>query len=229
MYKKITHQIIEEHFDHPMAVNIKKTAKKMKKRMKMEKPIKSKGFYLINDKLCYGLDQFEKNNIYAWSGLAWVVGELVNSIVDGTGDQAQLLRQFVAVVDKISKLASPIATDAQVSEFKNLLTAYGQAALAVVTDVKDNKDTTANMAVLTTSIDTLAKLLNSLESSWDATTLTTILISVATDYVAKTTARIQKDWAAESEAGGCAYRTLVVSQKDGSPSLADIFFSGIVN
>lgn len=222
MYKKITHYITEEHFDHPVAADIKKN-------VETKQPIKPKEFYVINDNLCYGLDQFEKNNIYAWSGLAWVVGELVNSIVDKTGDQAELLSQFVAVVDKISKLASPIATDAQVGQFKDLLTAYGQAALAVVTDVTNDKDTAASMAVLTTSIDALATLLNSLESSWDATVLTTILISVATDYVAKTTARVKKDWTAESAAGGHAYRTLVVGQDNGSPSLADIFSAGIIN
>jgi hypothetical protein len=222
MYKKITHYITEEHFDHPVAANIKK-------HVETKQPIRPKGFYVINDNLCHGLDQFEKNNIYAWSGLAWVVGELVNSIVDGTSDQAELLGQFVAVVDKISKMTSPIATNDQVGQFKNLLTAYGQAALAVVTDVAAGKDTTANMAVLTTNIAELSTFLNSLESSWDAAVLTTILTGVATDYVAKTTARMQKDWAAEGAAGGRAYRTLVVSQDNGSPSLADIFFSGIVN
>jgi hypothetical protein len=221
MYKKITHTITEEHFDHPMAVDIKKN-------VDSKKSPKSKGWYLINDNMSHGLDQFEKNNIHAWSGLAWVMGDLINSIVDGTPDQDDLVKHFGMIVNKISMLIAPIATDSQITQFNTLLTAWGAAAIAVITDTAAGKDTTADMTTLTASIADLANFLNSLETMWDAAMLTTILTAISTDYVAKATARMNKDWPGATDAGGHAYKLLLIGQDDGGPALADIFAAGII-
>jgi len=222
MYKKITHHITEEHFDHPMAAAVKKA-------IETKKVVNPKDFYAIDGQMSAGLDQFEKDNIHAWSGLAWVIGDLVNSIVDGTGDQAELLSHFTTIVDKISKLIRPIATDEQVTQFNSLLTAYGQATLAVVVDEMTNKDTVSDIATLNSAVAELSKFLNSLSTVWDATALASILTGIASAYADKAAARMKKDWAGVSTAGERAYKIIVVGRDNDKPSLADIFAHGIVS
>jgi len=222
MYKKVTHHITEEHFAHPQAADIKKA-------VESKKPIKPKSFYIVNDTECYGLDNFSKHNIYAWSGLAGRLHDIVVSVCSGSLDSADLITQLATDISKISKMISPIATDAQVTQFNTLLTTWSAAVLTTITDTVGGKDTTADMTALTASISALATFLNSIETTWDASTVTTILTNVSNLYIAQATARVNKDWAGSSAASNNAYKALVVEQDDGSPSLADIFASGIIS
>ena len=226
MYKKITHNIVEEHFAHPSAAQIK-NAVDLKKIGKAVKNLKSKGSYYSDDEEYYGLDQFEKQNIYVWSSLAWVLGDLVKSVVDNAGDQAELTARLVTIIDKLSAAIAPIATDTQIKQFYDLLTAWATSALAVLTDTVAGKDATYDVKALTDSIAALAAFLNSLATTWDAATVTKILTTVSNLYVAQATARMKKDWAGSTAVSGNAYKILVEHQDDGNASLADIFAAGI--
>ena len=105
MYKKITHHITEEHFAHPDAAKIKKVVESTKKKPDM----KTKGFYLINDNECYGLDNFEKHNIHAWTALATRLHDLVVSVSSASPDAADLNNLLTNDITRISKMIEPIA------------------------------------------------------------------------------------------------------------------------
>jgi len=228
MYSKITHNIVEEHFGHPMAGDLKKTVdKKLNLKTTPGTKTKSKGFYLINDNECYGLDQFEKHSINAWSTLANRISSVITSISSGSSDVADTTTQLIGDIGTIAKLIAPIATDAQVTQFTNLLTTVGTSLLAVVTATIDKKDTATSAQALKDSIAALATFLHSLNPAWPVDAVTSILTKVTGYYVAQAQYRSSRNWVDSLKSADAAYKILAVSQEDGSPSFADIFAMGI--
>ena len=252
MYKKITHHIVEEHFDHPIATELKaKIEKKAKATVdymgRVLDPVtgkpaidprtgkfvyadtnvsKPKGYIKSYD---FSSSQIEQDSISYWSQLAWRVRSLVVSITSGSADTESLKTQLVADIDNITRIVSDCYGTEAGAQFKTLLTGVALALASVIVQIKDDKDTTASMKVLADAAKTLGDFLESASTLWPSTAVVDILTQVANSYIMQAIARMKKEWEAADSAADGAYNILVVKQENGNPSFADIFSAGIID
>jgi hypothetical protein len=252
MYKKITHHIVEEHFDHPIATELKaKIEKKSKATIdymgRVIDPItgkpaidprtgefvyaetnvsKPKSYMKSYD---FSSRQIEKDSISYWSQLAWRVRSLVVSITSGSTDTESLKTQLVADIDNITGIVSECYGVEAAAQFKTLLTGVALALAAVLVQIKNDKDTTDTMKALADATKSLGDFLESASSKWPSTAVVDILTQVENSYIMQAISRMKKEWEAADSAADGAYNILVVKQDNGNSSFADIFSAGIVD
>lgn len=229
MYKKITHLITEEHYDHPMAADVKKSVETGVPMPVTETPVKPKSVYVVQEQPMINLSQFEKDNIYAWSTLASRLQDLVVSISSAGPDTAYLVAQAGSDVATLGKSLAPLATEEQITQFNTAAGAWAAALMSVVVDTASGVDPTENMAKLMSIIADIGTFLNSLSTMWDSTAVTNIFTSVSNLYIEQARARVASDWSSSWAAADGAYKVLVSGTVDGTPGLADIFAQGIIN
>jgi hypothetical protein len=252
MYKKITHHIVEEHFDHPIAAELKaKIEKKSKATIDYMgrvldpmtgKPTidpstgkfvyaetnvsKPKGYVKSYD---FSSSQIEKDSISYWSQFAWRVRSLVVSITSGGTDTESLKTQLVADIDNITGIVSKCYGIDAGAQFKTLLTSVALSLADVIIQIKNDKDTTASMKVLVDAAKALGDFLETASTLWPSTAVVDILTQVENSYIMQAISRMKKEWEAADSAADRAYNILVVKQENGNSSFADIFSAGIVD
>jgi hypothetical protein len=259
MYKKITHHIVEEHFDHPIAADLKSKIDKKSKAEpdntgKVLDPIKTKpikdpvtGKYTLHstnqsnkkyDKKSktwievYNISpssQIEKDSIRYWSHLAWRIRNIVTSITSGSGDTDSLKTHLVADIDDITSIVSECYGKEAAAQFKTLLTGVALALADVFVKIKNDKDTTDAMKILADATKSLGDFLETANSKWPSTTVVDILTQVENSYIMQAISRMKKEWDAADSAADGAYNILVVKQDNGNCSFADIFSAGIID
>jgi hypothetical protein len=252
MYKKITHHIVEEHFDHPIATELKaKIERKSKTAVdymgRVLDPItnqpaidpltgkfiyanlnvgKPKAYMKSYD---FSSSQIEKDSISYWSQLAWRIRSLVVSITSGSNDVDSLKTQLVIDIDNITSIVSKCYGKDAAAQFKTLLVGVALALADVLIKIKDDKDTTDTMKVLADATKSLGDFLETASTLWPSTAVVDILTQVENSYIMQAIARMKKEWEAGDSAADEAYNILVVKQDNGSLSFADIFSAGIID
>jgi len=252
MYKKITHHIVEEHFAHPIAAELKakierksKTAKNMggvvdpvtgeivyhtaksKSQSNNRYDAKSKSWIKVYDDS--SLSQIEKDSTSYWSQLAWRIRSLVVSITSGSTDTESLKTKLVADIDNITSIVSECYGTEAATQFKTLLTNVALALADVIVQVKNDKDTTDTMKILADATKSLGDFLESANALWPSTAVVDILTQVENLYIMQAISRMKREWEAGDIAADGAYNILVVKQENGNPSFADVFSSGIID
>lgn len=217
MYKKITHQITEEHFDHPMAMNVKAALDcgvTPPPPMAMDSASTMK---LKSDARKYFGD-------YLWRVRSFIV-----SYIDGPGeDLATIESQLLKDIENISSLVKPHYGAAAATKFDLLLKDISLALVDVVKAVKAGADTTALQAKCVALIDELAQFLSKANPQfWPASAVNSILDQAAAAWVAQARARVKKDWPADIAASDLAHSVILAGQGS-TPGFADIFSSGII-
>jgi hypothetical protein len=211
MYKKISHTIVEEHFNHPSVLG------EVNKR--------SKDFQIYTFPL---LKQIEKDSINGWAQLSWRIRSLVISITSGDKDIDLLEIRMASDIDNIAKILRSTYGDTGVITFTRLLNNLMLSLVGVITDVNANTDTTVSMATLNDDTKAFADFLESVNSQWPASAVIDIFTQMENLYMLQTTSRMNKEWAAGVDAADTAYNIIVIEQSNGDPSFADIFSSGII-
>ena len=228
MYKKITHHIVEEHFDHPIAAELKSRIDKTNKTTPINKKnnTKPKGYIEVYD--CSS-EKTQKDSISYWSQLAWRIRSLVVSITSGSTDIDSLKTQLVADIDNISNIVSLCYGKEAASQFKTLFIAVALSLADVLVKIKNDEDTTDAMKILADDTKSLGDFLESANSLWPSTAVVDILTQVENSYIMQAISRMKKEWEAADSAADGAYNILVVKQENGNSSFADIFSSGIID
>jgi hypothetical protein len=253
MYKKITHHIVEEHFDHPIAAQLKKNIDKNKPMSAVDymgrvldpvtgKPMvdpltgnfvyantnvsKAKGYMKSYD---FSSSQIEKNSIHCWSQLAWRIRNLIIGITSDSAEVDSLKTKLVTDIDNISGIVANCYGKDAAAQFKTLLVDVALALAGVIVQIKNDKDTTDAMKTLADTTKSLGDFLESASTLWPSTAVVDILTQVENSYIMQAISRMKKEWEAADSAADGAYNILVVKQDNGSSSFADIFSAGIID
>lgn len=252
MYKKITHHIVEEHFDHPIAAELKaKIEKKSKATVdymgRVIDPMTGKptidprtGEYVYAKtnvskpkshmkSYDFSSSEIEKCSTHCWSQLAWRIRNLVVGITSGSAEVDSIKTKLVIDIDNITSIVSDCYGKEAAAQFKTLLTGVALALADVIVQIKNDKDTTDGMKILAAATKSLGDFLESASMLWPSTVVVDILTQVENSYIMQAISRMKKEWEAADSAADNAYNILVVKQDNGSASFADIFSAGIID
>lgn len=207
MYKKITHNIVEEQFDSfdSFKLSIKP------KQAESEEMIK-----LRMDSRDYFSEFFWRLRIYLTS--------LIASPIDLPMAEEYIYRD----IESIGSIVLPYYGDVAASNIslymKNIMTSL----VSIVNGIKSGKDITDLTTTATENVNVLAQYLSTLNPvMWQAYTTNDIFSKVINSFITQATSRMSKNWLQDFTATSLGLRALVT----GTPStqgFADIFARGIV-
>lgn len=218
MYKKITHTIVEEHFDHPMAAEIKD-------RMENCSPSTPAMAVNFGQAIKFRLDA---RNYF--SALQTKVRNLIIDLVEPK-DEATTAVKLADVVDIINRLGSVAATYYGTSagnELATLLKDFALAAADHVKVLKANGDATAAKTKCAEAVAAIAKFLSTANPDfWPAKTVTTIFTDYSDALLSQAAALIKKDAPAALDAENLQH-DVIMGNRMGRIGLADVFATGII-
>lgn len=231
MYKKIVHNIIEEHYDHPMAMELKKTTEQNgyivtpQPKPKSGNTTQSNGYRIHTFP---NLRKVEKDSITAWSLLSWRIRSLVISITEGDDDVDLLMTRAGSDIDMISSLLEPVYGESAAKKFNELLYAIVASLVEVLYKIKKNEDTVDAMSILKDNTQSFAEFAYKANPMWMTDVVTDIFTKMEELYITQAKSRLMKEWMAGVRAADDAYNLMVVKQDNGDASFADIYAAGII-
>lgn len=183
MYKKITHSIVEEHFDHPIAGQIKKSMERSR---------------IVTNEV-FPEDKF-RSDVHAY--FVKYQGHL-NSLVNAvTSTDEELLTAFdnffkTCWVDDLGNMTKPI----YVTEFGERIN-EGMRMLATgiflsIQSLKMGKDSGLQSGRLQFIANELAQNLNNFNNAWQYQTVNTLFINLFTDMINRAKAKLAKNSSTE--------------------------------
>jgi len=209
MYKRITHNIVEEHYDHPAVIpgNVKtKTTK-----------------------IAYNpaLTPIQAESVAKWAEFSWRVRNLITSTFVNPKDVEYTTARVIADIQDLGQTFGKYFSREDTTRFVELLTAVSVALLGIVDKVKTKSDTTADVTKLRGDVDQLANFLSSKSSHWPAGAVNAIINQVLDLYILQAEHLEKNERIQADSAGNRAYRIMAVNQENGDPSFADIFATGL--
>lgn len=219
MYKKITHHIVEEHFDHPIAAELKRKVEKNK--------VEPKAKAFIHSYDLSPLSQYEKDSLNYWGQLAWRISSLVVSITEGDKNIDVLKERMAGDINNIAKIVEDCYGTDAAKAFSKLLNDITLALVEVLILVKEDRDTTKAMSHLADTNKALGNFLEKASKLWPSDVVVDIFGQIENLYIMQAISRIKKEWAPGIAAADDAYNIIAVHQDGGGKSFADIFSAGI--
>ena len=224
MYKKITHTIVEEHFDHPATLpgdmNCDVTP----------------SYYSNNRKTMAAFTspettQIIKDSLNNWGQLCWRLRSLVISITEGDKDVDLLKTRLAGDVGELAKIVERVYGVAGADKFKELVMYITTTLVDIITSIRADSETLTNKLKmkLADEIDALGEFLGSVNAAWPASAVKSIFTTFTDLYIQQALNRIAKQWSAGVDAADKAYNLMVVKQPTGGPSFADIFANGLIS
>jgi len=224
MYKKITHTIVEEHFDHPATLpgdmNCDVTPSYYSNNRKAMAPFTNpEATQIIKDSVSY------------WGQLCGRLRSLVISITEGDKDIDLLKTRLAGDVSEIAKIVERVYGKGGADKFKELVMNIGTTLVDIITSIRADSESLTNKLKmkLTDEISALGEFLGSVNEAWPASAVKSIFTTFTDLYIEQALNRIAKQWSAGVEAADKAYNLMVVKQPTGGPSFADIFANGLIS
>lgn len=218
MYKKITHTIVEEHFDHPMAADVKSRVDSCSPSM----PAMAVNF---SQAIKFRLDS---RNYF--SALQTKVRNLIIDLVEPK-DETTTGVKLADVVDTINRLGSVASTYYGASAGNELIKLLKDFALAAADHVKILKaggDAAAAKIKCAEAVGAIAKFLSTANPDfWPEAAVTKIFTEYADALLSQATALIKKDAKAVLDAENLQH-DIIMGNSMGTVGLADIFATGII-
>lgn len=228
MYKRISHNIVEEHFEHPATLPMSVVGACNTGTMYMG------GFggtgttyqHVMQVPAGHTLAKIEKDSAIVWSVLSSRIRNLVISITSGDKDVDVLVRRVSGDIAKIGLLLVNAYDDNTVATFNRLLESVAVSLVGVITNINSGRDTSSSLEKLRSDTMAFAEFV-SINPSWPVSVVNFILVSMEDLYIAQAKHRVNKEWAAAIDAADAAYDLIVVNQPNSYPSFSDIFAAGI--
>jgi hypothetical protein len=209
MYKKITHNIIEEHYDHPLAMEIKST---------MEQTRTGPG---IKSTVSSAAEQFRSQATATWTTLGWRLRNLIESVWHDGGDIGTINDQIYKDIKNISNGLTPYFTSGILSNFETGLETLVADLANEIKAGKSGKDTRELESRTTAAIANLAEYLESINPKyWPKAAVVDIFTNLKNLYLDQVKFKLKKDWPSDIESLNKAISALT--------RFADIFSSGII-
>ena len=220
MYKKITHHIVEEHFGHPGAHQIKAMSENTSEH---KLPGHLQHLKAVNMQTVFSFRTAART---ALSKYFWRVRSSLVSILDNAADQAalqaQLYNDIANLGTSVAIYYGPTAGTALDSKLKM----YSDSLIDVVKAIRDGKDYAALRTANSNSITDLATFLSSANPThWPASAVTSIFAELSSRFIEQAVARKAKDWLADFAAVDKAQQIFMTNPT----SFADVFVNGIVS
>lgn len=223
MYKKITHNITEEHFAHPLAAELKK---KVDKIIVKSTPPKA----TLPDSPETAL-HFAVHGLIA--NLASGVRNYTVAELGGLGDAAYIASKLLTDIKEFSPTLAAYYSTKVGDEAVMHLTDFAKTFVEIVTAAKADKDISKATLVALSHLDSLAKVLSMVNPTlWPESTVKEYLHQYATNVIDQVKARVKKDWVADAKAYESALNLLMngpvaEGALRGNPDFATVFASGI--
>ena len=220
MYKRISHNIVEEHFDHPMALDLKDR---------------------LPGQADSNLPKLAKSNSGVWMSTNTDISTLANHIRNyivseiGSADDVeyvknQVLSDVTRIADTVSKHYSSDVSDAVLTHLTGVVTSL----VSLLGAAKASKDLDPYKAIVLSHVDSLATALGSANSNkWNRIAVKEYLTQYVVALAEQIGARLAKDWAADEAASTKANNIMFngpISEGtlDGKPDFEHVYWSGLV-
>lgn len=224
MYKKITHTIVEEHYDHPSV-------------LPDDMNCDTTPVYYSNNRKAMAVftspetTQLIKDSLNNWGQLCWRLRSLVISITEGDKDVDLLKTRLTGDIDELGKIVNKVYGLTGANKFKELVENITTTLVDILAAIKSDSTTltTKLKAKLTDDISALGDFLSSVNPTWPASAVKSIFTTFTDLYVQQAENRLAKQWSAGVDAADKAYNLMVIKQPNGGPSFADIFANGLIS
>ena len=208
MYKKITHNIVEEHYDRPMGY-----------------------WHHADENMGYGMiSQFERDSIHAWAKIVWELRSLIIDITGQLGSADELETRLLLNAAEVGELLTPYYDAVTVIEFNTALARVLTDIVSLIKATTSGLDTADLQMACDASIQSFAQLLHSVNpGSWLVATIVDVFTALKDLCIVQTQARMVRDWMTGINAADSAYDLMVGGNQRGMRGFADIFSQGITN
>ena len=185
MYKKITHNIVEEHFDHPVASQIKKSMERSK---------------IVTNEV-FSETSF-KNNVHDY--LAAYTNH-INALVDAvTGTEENLILAFdnffkTCWVDNLGNLTKPIYLTEFSERLNEGMRMIATGVLLGIQQIKSGKDTGPIYNRLQFTSNDMGQNLSNFNSAWQYPVVATLFNTLFTDIFNLAKAKAAKNLSLEQQ------------------------------
>jgi hypothetical protein len=217
MYKKITHNIVEEHFDHPAVMPVS-----MSRPDLMQPANKPKGWYIETTEDNEAIEAFESAVEKLWNHYSKYSKSLMISILSGLEDAEAVKARLLKITEDLGSAIIPYYGEAAAAELTRLLKDRVNKSVDVFKAIKEQRNTIDLEAGLDANSDALATFLDMADSyNWPKATVLSVLKAQSANSIAQARARFAKDWISDIAANDASCEITY--------ALADTFSSGIIN
>jgi len=224
MYKKVTHHIIEEHFDHPMAAHVKEVVDHGHHTTPIPYDHKSMLIPTSPSSIKLTSDAMHLFGNYYWRLRSYLI-----SALDSGEDRAAIENHLMTDITNLGNVVKTYYGDAAATSFEKYLKAYTMAIIDVINAIKSGQSVTDITPKVSTSVNDLANFLNQANPAyWPASTVSHILNQEVDAWVAQANDRKRKDWIADFAALERGKGILITGQPDKTPSFATTFANGVI-
>jgi len=213
MYKKITHNIVEEHYDHPLAMEIKSTMSQTR-----TDPIIRSTAGLVGLSTA---EQFRTQATAMWTTLGWRLRNLIESVWHDSGDVGAINDQLSKDIKNIRNGLTPYFSDGSLGNFEIGLQTLVTDLANEIKAVKLGKDTRDLESKTVASIVNLAEYLESVNPKyWPKAAVVDIFTGLKNHYIDQVKFKLKREWSSDIDALNMSISALT--------RFADIFSSGII-
>jgi hypothetical protein len=222
MYKKITHTIVEHHYDHPMALEMLANT-----------------HVVDNSKIKSTLsvmpaDQFAQNIFDLFNSYMTHMRNYLISTLNSAPDQAYTAELVNSDIINISDVANSYFDKNSTQVLGGLFGSSVQNLHNVATALRAGQDISKFQSDYASMVSLFSQKLHTLDPTyWPASTIEQIFTDLNASWLTQMQARLKQDWTADSSALTVA-NSLVLNgyvtngQTGLSPGLAEIFANGII-
>lgn len=216
MYKKVTHNIIEEHFAHPAAAEIKAALVSA-----YDRPV---GGYDS-----YAAKKFKKDATHGLAKYFWRIRSYLVSVFDNAEDQSALEMQLFSDIAAIGDVVKGYYGESASSTFVQLVKTMSLSAIDVIKAIKLGVDPRELRAKCIVNINDFANFLNSAnQASWPAAAVSSLFTQLLDSWIEQAVARMQKNWQADFAASDAASTIFMGGRSTDAKGFTDIFVDGVL-
>ena len=219
MYKKISHTIQEEHFNHPSL---------LPKELAAVYPDSGLPAYVMTENtMLFRMDARTLWSKYVWGLLNYGIG--MNNQIPGTDQiEKRLAKNAIA----LGEFIAPYYGETAGEQFARLLISFSKLGVEVIDATRDKRSLAGIAELWTDVIDQLSTFLNELNpSNWPKSLLADYFKRIVEYWIEEITSRAASDWTANERAIDTLSSWVITgSGTNGGTfgSLADLFSRGII-
>jgi hypothetical protein len=228
MYKKITHNIMEEHFAHPLAADLKKKVEKLNPAPIPVKPTLKSTIMITPE------NQLHMHSHEFFGKLVWGIRNYIISDLATAPDAAYIKSRLLKDIKDLGTILTTYYSKKIGDDAVQHLTAFANVVTELVIAAKAGKDITKLTASAFGHLDDLASVISVANPAhWPEAVVKEFLHTYFTHVIEQVTARIKKDWDADMVASTKGSNVLTsgpVSEGilKGMPDFANVFAEGII-
>ena len=227
MYKKITHNITEEHFAHPIAAELKKKIDKL-----TPQPV-------VNPKATITITpetQMHMHSHELFGKIVWGVRNYLTSALSGADDAAYILSRLLKDIKELSPILTTYYSKKVGDDAVRHLSAFVSLLPEIVSAAKAGKDitTTPISAPAIGHLDELATVISAANvEHWPLAVVKEYLHVYFTHVADQIISRVKKDWETDLAESTKANNVLASGPVTdgilkGMPDFANVFAEGII-